>query len=188
PGRIVKARALHQLIHDLLGWLPRLGLVRETCQLLDIAQRMEIEHPVGFGAVTEYDRLFENGYQALVRCVVASADSWDESNGEEESPRRSDNLLVDALQDLTESQLERWLHHSLTVRLSVVEKLADPQDWQKFVEFVVKYGGELFTQRFLSLGNLRSILHQGVEVWLDHQLTEHEEDQPFLIRDIGQGI
>jgi hypothetical protein len=188
PVRIVKARALHQLIHDLLGWLPRLGLVRETCQLLDVSQRMEIEHPVGFGAVTEYDHLFENGYQALVRCVVASADSWDEANGEAGSPRRSDNLLVDALQDLTESQLERWLHHSLTVRLSVVEKLSDPTDWQSFVQFVTRYGADLFTQRFLSLGNLRSILHQGVEVWLDQQLAEPEEDAPLLFNDIGHGI
>jgi hypothetical protein len=47
PRRIVRARACGQLINDLLGWLPRLGLVRETCQLLDIAQAMEIEHPVG---------------------------------------------------------------------------------------------------------------------------------------------
>ena len=188
PGRIVKARALHQLIHDLLGWLPRLGLVRETCQLLDVAQRMETEHPVGFGAVTEYDRLFENGYQALVRCAVASADSWDEANGGDESPRRSDNLLVDALQDLTESQLERWLHHSLTVRLSVVEKLTDPNDWQKFVEFVRKYGAELFTQRFLSLGNLRSILHQGVDVWLDQQLHEPQEETARLIEDFSHGL
>ena len=70
PRRIVRARALVQLIQDLLGWLPRLGLVRETCQLLDVAQTMEAEHPVGPGAVTEYDRLFTCGYQAIVRCLV----------------------------------------------------------------------------------------------------------------------
>src|SRR3954451_17011896 len=64
PRRIVRARALGQLFEDLLSWLPRLGLIRETCQLLDIAQGMEIGHPVGPGAVTEYDRLFSNGYQA----------------------------------------------------------------------------------------------------------------------------
>ena len=74
PGQIVKARALHQLIHDLAGWLPRLGLVREACQLLDVAQQMEHDHPVGRDAITEYDHLFENGYQAIVRCLVASAD------------------------------------------------------------------------------------------------------------------
>jgi hypothetical protein len=27
--------------------------------------------------VTEFDRLFARGYQAIVRCLVASADLWD---------------------------------------------------------------------------------------------------------------
>ena len=77
PRRIVRARTLGQLLHELLGWLPRLGLVRETCQLMDIAQAMEIENPVGPGAVTEYDRLFTRGYQAIVQALVASAEGWD---------------------------------------------------------------------------------------------------------------
>src|SRR5262249_24312577 len=47
PRRIVRARVLGQLIDDLLNWLPRLGLIRETCQLLDVAQAMEADHPVG---------------------------------------------------------------------------------------------------------------------------------------------
>ena len=45
PRRIVRARGLGQLLDDLLSWLPRLGLIRETCQLLDVAQAMEAEHP-----------------------------------------------------------------------------------------------------------------------------------------------
>lgn len=187
PSRIVKARALHGLIHDLLGWLPRLGLVRETCELLDVAQRMEIEHPVGQGAITEYDTLFERGYQALVECLVASADTWDKGSAEAVL-RPSDQMLVEALQDLTESQLGRWLRHSRTVRLSVVEKLADKSDWQKFVEFVERYGRDLFTQRFLSLGNLRSILHQGVGVWLSNQEQQSDDDPPLLIEELGGRI
>ncbi|QDU86674.1 hypothetical protein Pla175_00240 [Pirellulimonas nuda] len=186
PRRIVKARALHQLIHDLLGWLPRLGLVRETCQLLDVAQRMEIDHPVGPGAVTEYDRLFENGYEAVVRCLVASADSWDDGAAPAElaarpDARASDSLLVQALQDLTESQLGRWLRHSRTVRLSVVEKLSDPETWRRFVEFIERYGGDLFDQSFLTLGNLRGILHRTADVWLTGLLEE--EDTSFRLLD-----
>ena len=69
-------------------------------------------------------------------------------------------MLVDALQDLTESQLRRWLTHSRTLRLSVVERLTDPADWKQFVAFVERYGADLFTQMFLNLGNLRAILHQ----------------------------
>lgn len=186
PSRIVKARALHGLIHALLGWLPRLGLVRETCELLDVAQRMEIEHPVGQGAITEYDTLFEEGYQALVECVVASADTW---NSTTTTPgRHSDHMLVEALQDLTESQLGRWLRHSRTVRLSVVEKLADERDWAQFVSFVERYGRDLFTQRFLSLGNLRSILHQGVGVWLSNQEFDGGDDRLLLVDELGGRI
>jgi hypothetical protein len=126
--RIVRARMLGQLLDDLLSWLPRLGLIRETCQLLDVAQAMEADHPVGPGAVTEYDRLFTEGYQAIVQALVASAANWDkERAGGRTSfptPRPSDAMLVEALQDLTETQLNRWLAHSKTLRLSVVERLA----------------------------------------------------------------
>ena len=76
-------------------------------------------------------------------------------------------MLVDVLQQLTERQLDRWLAHSRTLRLSVVEKLSSDDDWPRFVKFVERYGADLFTQKFLSLGNLRGILHQGVDEWLD---------------------
>ena len=56
--------------NDLLGWLPKLGLIRETCELLELAQQLESDNPVGQGAVTEFDTLFENGYQAIVRAIV----------------------------------------------------------------------------------------------------------------------
>jgi hypothetical protein len=184
PRRIVRARTLGQLLDDLLSWLPRLGLIRQTCQLLDIAQSMEIDHPVGPGAVTEYDRLFTNGYQAIVRALVASAEDWDAdrvaSSEAARSNRPSDAMLVEVLQDLTESQLNRWLTHSRTLRLSVVERLSNEEEWQSFVSFVERYGGDLFTQRFLNLGNLRAILHQRVSVWLS-KLEENPEAQEYRL-------
>jgi hypothetical protein len=165
PRRVVVTRSVQRLLSDLLGWLPKLGLIRETCELLDLAQQLESDNPVGQGAVTEFDTLFENGYQAIVRAVVESAELWDAGR---RGPRNrdADHLLVDVLQQLTERQLERWLAHSRTLRLSVVEKLAGDDDWKRFVKFVERYGVELFTQKFLSLGNLRGILHQGVDAWL----------------------
>ncbi|MGL4513975.1 MAG: hypothetical protein ACRCT8_12865 [Lacipirellulaceae bacterium] len=199
PKKIVRARTLLRLISDLVGWLPRLGCVRQTCELLDVAQRMEHEHPVGRGAVTEYDRLFEAGYQAIVRCLVASADEWDPSAwrlpegviadaDSDLHARPSDGLLVEALQELTESQLQRWLHHSRTVRLSVVERLASPHDWEHFVRFVQAYGADLFTQRFLTLSNLRAILHQRVGAWLETLREEDSEDAPQLVSELDVSI
>jgi hypothetical protein len=184
PRRIVRARTLGQLLEDLLSWLPRLGLIRETCQLLDIAQGMEAGHPVGPGAVTEYDRLFSDGYQAIVQALVASADVWDEprkfNSAEFQATRPSDTMLVEALRELTEGQLNRWLAHSKTLRLSVVERLAPDSEWNAFVAFIERYGADLFTQKFLNLGNLRAILHQRVPVWLSN-LEQEAESQDFRL-------
>jgi hypothetical protein len=172
PRQVVITRSVQRMLGDLLGWLPRLGLIRETTQLLDLAQQLESDNPVGQGAVTEFDTLFENGYQSIVRAIVESAPSW-RSKQREGRVRDTDHILVDVLQQLTERQLDRWLAHSRTLRLSVVEKLT-PEDWPRFVDFVERYGADLFTQKFLSLGNLRGILHQGVDEWLT-ALSENEE-------------
>jgi hypothetical protein len=199
PARIVRARRLGQLLDDLLGWLPRLGLIRETSQLLDLAQTMESDNPVGPGAVSEYDRLFMRGYQAIVRALVASADDWEadrdtvaglsEAGLKEASySRPSDMMLVEALQDLTESQLNRWLAHSRTLRLSVVERLANDEEWKAFVEFVERYGADFFTQKFLNLGNLRAILHQRAGLWLSNLEQNPEAEDIRLINELGGAI
>ena len=97
-------------------------------------------------------------------------------------------MLVEALQDLTEDQLNRWLAHSSTLRLSVVERLSTESEWKAFVAFVERYGADLFTQKFLNLGNLRAILHQRTGVWLSN--LEHARDAPDirLITELGKGI
>lgn len=187
PRKIVATRGLQRLLHDLLGWLPKLGMIRETCELLDLAQQLEKDFPME-SAVTEFDRLFENGYQAIVRSMVVSAEAWDHRIPPERA-RQADHMLVDALQMLTERQLDRWLDHSHTLRLSVVERLSEPDDWDKFKAFVEAYGGQLFTQKFLgSLGNLRGILHQGADAWLA-QLEENPDavEQIKLLSDLANG-
>ncbi len=179
PREIVATRGLQQLLHDLLGWMPRLGLIRETCDLLQLAQELETQNPVGQGAVTEFDRLFENGYQSVVRAMVSSADQWrHEGQGPQLPP---DHLLVEALQQLTEQELNRWLNHSKTLRLSIVETLGDEKAWQAFVAFIKQYGGQIFDQRFLSLGNLRGIMHQGVEHWLESLAQDPDAAENLLL-------
>ncbi len=164
PCQIVSARVRQRTIQDLLAWLPRLGLLTETRRLIEIAREMERNNPVGPGAVTEFDDLFRTGYKALVECLVTAADSWTKPSG---SAAASDVSLVDCLEDLTKSLLESWMAHSHTLRLSVLEKVQDDRAWEKLVEFIKRYGADLFTQRFLNLGNIRAILHQGAEAWLE---------------------
>ncbi|MEX0938365.1 MAG: hypothetical protein WDZ59_10945 [Pirellulales bacterium] len=185
PRQIVHVRSLQQMLHELVGWLPKLGLIRETTRLLEVAQAQEVERPAGPGAVTEFDRLFENGHRAIVETIVASAESW---NSAEHSGRRSDEMLVECLQQLTENQLDLWLRHSRTLRLSVVERINSKREWQHLIDFIQRYGHDIFTQQFLNVGNLRAILHQGTERWLERMEQSDDDDVPLLIRELDTKI
>ncbi|HEV3138453.1 MAG TPA: hypothetical protein VGZ26_11130, partial [Pirellulales bacterium] len=70
PTRLARARILQQALRDLLQGLPRLGLLAETCQLIETARLMESANPVGPGAISEFDRLFAAGYEAIVEALV----------------------------------------------------------------------------------------------------------------------
>jgi len=170
PRRIVASRGLQYVLRRLLSYLPRLGLLAETCQLLETAQRMEAGHPVGPGAITEFDRVFEIGCKAITQCLVVSSTEWRAKKGQ-----RADDELVDCLEQVVEVLLHCWLRHSRGVRLSVLETVSDQIRWRHLKQFVEKYGADIFTQRFLNMGNLRGILHQGVKEYLE---TLREEPEP----------
>ncbi len=176
PRKIVATRVRQQAIQDLLGWLPRLGLLTETRKLLETAREMERDHPVGIGAVTEFDELFKIGYKSLVECLVDSAQQWSGGDKKSKKKAKATENLVDCLESATESLLISWLAHSRTLRLSVLEKAKDAEPWDGLVEFIQQFGQELFTQRFFNLGNLRAILHQGVDLWLSQAEEEVYEE------------
>lgn len=188
PARMTEARVLQQAVRDLLEWLPRLGLLRETCQLIEAARLMESANPVGAGAISEFDRLFATGYEAIVDALVVMSQEW---TADENDVEARDNELVECLEQVTESLLKQWLAHSRTLRLSVLERIADEKGWQSLVKFIERYGRDLFTQRFLNLGNLRAILHQGVDAWisrLEEQRDTRDEDEFQLIVELGEKI
>lgn len=187
---IVAARIRQRSIQDLLLCLPRIGLYAETYRLIETARDMERTHPVGAGAVTEFDELFKIGYKSLVQSLVVSAEEWDEEEEtESQSPNLTDSPLVACLEQLTEVALHSWLAHSQTLRLSVLEKVSDKRAWHKLVEFIQTYGDELFTQHFLNLGNVRAILHQGVDTWLNQIQEEGGTTlECRLLDDIGNKI
>ena len=91
-------------------------------------------------------------------------------------PRRADGPLIDCLEQVVEVLLRCWLMHSQGVRLSVLETVGDSQRWNRLKNFIERYGGDLFTQRFMNLGNLRGILHQGVREYLQAQLEDPDEE------------
>lgn len=184
PQEIVNSRIRQRSIMDLLSALPRLGLIVETCELIEAARTMERQHPVGPGAVTEYDELFTVGYQAIVENLVNSARNWEQPADEGEPV---DSLLVDVLEQFTELLLVSWLAHSQTLRLSVLERVTDKTAWEQLLLFIKKYGGDLFTQHFLAMGNIRGILLQGVGSWLD-RLDVDNEVSLSLTGDLGNEI
>lgn len=176
PLEIVQVRVRQHAIQDLLAWLPRCGLWIETCQLLDAARQMERDHPVGPGAVTEFDELFKIGYKGIVESLVVSAQAWPRAAGATDD--QAAEPLVACLEQLTESMLTSWLAHSRTLRLSVLERVHDKATWKRVVAFIEKYGADLFSQRFLNLGNIRAILHQGPAKWLKSLQDEPADDAP----------
>ncbi len=181
PPEIVVVRTRQHSIQDLLAWLPRCGLWIETCQLLDVARQMERDHPVGPGAVTEFDELFKIGYKAIVESLVVSAQAWPRLPGTTDD--QAAEPLVACLEQLTEAMLTSWLAHSRTLRLSVLERVHDKTTWKRVIAFVEKYGDELFTQRFLNLGNIRAILHQGPARWLTSLKDDRPDDAPQKLLD-----
>ncbi len=179
PQRIVASRRLQYVMRRLLSCLPQLGLLVETYRLLETAQTMEIAHPVGPGAVTEFDRVFEITCQSITRCLVAASSGG--STATTGSQRQSDKNLVDHLEQVVEVLLRCWLTHSHGVRLSVLESVTDPRQWRRFRQFIERYGGDLFTQRFMTLGNLRGILHQGALEYLENLVENPDSEEDYRL-------
>ena len=76
PREILTARVRRRALTHLLTWLPRQGLFYQACRLVDTARHMEHTNPVGHGAVTEFDDLFQIAFKSMVRCLVRNAYHW----------------------------------------------------------------------------------------------------------------
>ncbi|MEK6249978.1 MAG: hypothetical protein N2C12_17470, partial [Planctomycetales bacterium] len=187
PVGITNARSWQRGLRFLLTVLPRLGMVKETYELLEKSAEYEREQPVGPGAVTEFDQIFRIGNQGMVECVVCSAETWmDHDSGDiDRSETDIDHELVEYLQQLTETMMQQWLDHSQTLRLSVLEKVNNSKKWTRLVEFIKRHGSELFDQTFMNLGNLRAILHRGVGGWLDDLAATNDEEELTFLAAIG---
>jgi hypothetical protein len=97
--------------------------------------------------------------------------------------------LISFLEQATEALLRSWLVHSRGVRLSVLEAVNGKGPWNDLKKFIEDYGIDIFTQRFMNLPNLRAILHQGVESWLDSLGEESDDEGPEkLMEDLDTRI
>ncbi|HLJ93099.1 MAG TPA: hypothetical protein VKU02_07895, partial [Gemmataceae bacterium] len=170
------------VLRAVLTNLPRLGLLRETYSLLKTARVMEQSHPPQGRRVTEFNHLFQSAYQAVVEAVVDSAGAADPVTGH-------DQELVDLLETITRPFLTLWVEHSQTLQLSAVETIAGDEEWQALRAFVQQYGGDLFHAKFMTLANLRGILHRGVDAYLEYLRDNPDPLHPIaLIEDLDQAM
>ena len=187
PQRVVAARSLQQVLRGLMHCLPRLGLLGESYRLLEAVEAMERDHPAGPGAITEFDHLFEIACREILRCLVASSEGWKAvRQATRPSRKRADRVLADLAERTVELLLRRWLAHNRNVRISALEHLADEERWTQLQRFIERYGGDLFTQKFMTYANLRAILRQGVDAYL-RSLQEQPaaEGRCRLLEDLG---
>jgi hypothetical protein len=182
PRPILRVRIAQTILRALLANLPRLGLLRETYDLLRTARAMEQAQPTRGRGVTEFNHFFQAAYQAVVESVVDAAATWPEEQG-------GDAQLVDVLERLTAPFLSLWIEHSRSLQLSVLENLTGESEWRALVGFVQRYGSDLFHARFLTLGNLRGILHRGVGNYLDYLRDHPDPLRPVrLLDDLGRTL
>jgi len=184
PGEILRIQALQSVIRFLLNELPGLGLLQETWIVLSTALRMERSLRPKGQAITEFDRLFHIALKRSLEAVVDSATKWDiqdENNGLE--------TLLDAMGTVLEPYQKLWRDHSRTMRISAVDGMRNIEEWDELVAFIQRYGDELFHASQLTLGNVRAILHYGVDWFLDHLEEEQDPIKPMkLLEDIDIGI
>lgn len=190
PVKIYVARLRQRVLRHLMHWLPRRGLMAETCRLIETARQMETNNTIGAGAVTEFDGLFRAGFRSLVASLVESTKQSLPDGSEASDEKAIAETLIPFLERLTETMLGSWLAHSQTLRLSPLEIVTDPRKWKQLVAFVKDYGDPVFTQMFLQLGNVRAILHQGVAEWLKRAMEEGEDhlSDTRLFEDLESGV
>jgi hypothetical protein len=167
PALVLRARIAQSVLSALVVNLPRLGLLRETFQVLVMARTMEKRQVMAGRRTSEFGNLFLAGYQAVIESVVDAARAWPALTGGPES-------IVRILESITSRFLPLWTGYSQTLQLAAIESVRSEKDWAALTAFIKGYGAELFQPRFMTLGNLRGILMQGVPQFLD-QLANHPE-------------
>lgn len=166
--KVAQSKGVQMVIQRLLNSLPKLGLMEYSLDTLILAQRMEKEHPVGVGAVTRFDKIFDVACQGMVRNIVEASSS--------RRKNWSVISLTDTLEKMAESLLVCWLHHSQGIRVSSIESVGSIHQWARLQQFIKTYGKDLFSPIHMGYGNLQAILHQTVPVWLQN-LQKSEEPE-----------
>lgn len=179
PRQTLRASMAQTILRGLVANLPRQGLVRETYQLVLLAHAMEQGQTLTGPRVTEFDRLFQLAVQAVTEAVIDAA----------QRDAVSHEPIVQALESVVEPFLKTWMDHSKTLRVAMLEAITSDKEWAKLGDFIKKYGHDLFHARFMTLANLRGILHRGVGPYLDYLSENPDPMRPIkLVEDLDGGL
>jgi hypothetical protein len=183
PLKILATRRIRDALRRLALQLPAAGLFDETFRLLETARLME-QNQIGSRNVTEYDLLFTAGYRAVIDALVDCLNRWDETSGDDDRCAEVAGAVVGRFSKL-------WTAHIRRVQLFEIEQRGDRQGWNDTVDFIKKYGRELFTQKFLNRANIRGVLVQGVDAFLEEmeRNVDSDPDAPrTLLADLDRRI
>ena len=179
PRQILRANIAQTILRGLVANLPRQGLVRETYQLVLLAHSMEQLQTLTGPRVTEFDRLFQLAVQAVTEAVVDAA----------QREKIDAEPVCQTLEAVVEPFLKTWIDQSKTLRVAMLETVTSEKDWTRLGEFIKKYGHDLFHARFMTLANLRGILHRGIGPYLDYLRANPDPLHPIsLVDDIDNGL
>jgi len=175
PARILKAQKILALLRKLCKLLPHLGQIHLCLELISLVPELEKRHPTGPGAVTEFDRLFLTAVEAIIDVIIYSSDKWKYSMPPIFGELEKDHRLFAMIEKLSRPLMQQWFQHSQAIHLSPAELLNDADLFRQIQQFIQQFGADWFTQEFMTYGNLRAILLQGVDRYLQ-SLEETEED------------
>lgn len=175
PVKILKAQKILRLLRQWATIFPKMGQINLTLELISLVREIESRHPVGPGAITEFDRFFQTALEAIVECIVDSAERWTNRKGTPLSKTQREERLVECLDMICRPLMPWWVQHSQAIRLSPAEILNDSDVFDEIRDFIQRYGADWFTQEFMIYGNLHAILLQGIDRYLE-ALEETEEN------------
>jgi hypothetical protein len=176
PATILRAQTMQSVARFLLRELPRMGLLRHTWHVLNTLFKMERRWRPEGQAITEFDRLFDIALRNSVETLIRSASGWQETS-------TPDDDLLNAIGELLDPYQQLWMKHSRTMRLSSVDGVRLDEDWNQLYQFVEKFGRELFHASQLTLGHVRTILHNGVRWYFEYLRREEDPLKPSGLLD-----
>jgi hypothetical protein len=75
------------------------------------------------------------------------------------------------------------------MRISAVDGVRRPGEWEELTHFIQRYGQDLFHASQLTLGNVRAILHNGTDWFLDYLEEEQDPLRPIrLLEDLDNAV